>query len=102
MAVRVAVRVAVTASRSVGERGEAVGDLCLWDCKKTSLNHAPLTFSGPLTRCRGSEPGGPGIPPLGHVAVEEELAEEHEVTGVHQQRGLNVLVGHVTGQAVLK
>ena len=88
VAVGVAVRVAVAGCRSVGGRGEAVAGLCLRDCKNeyeyTFIRIARLTFNGSLTKRGDGEPGGVGFLHLGHVGVVEELAEEHEVAGVHQ------------------
>ena len=81
------VRVAVAGCRSVGGRGEAVAGLCLRDCKNkyTFIRIARLmTFNGSLTKRGDGEPGGAGFLHLGHVGVVEELAEEHEVAGVHQ------------------
>ena len=76
MAVSVAVRVAV----------RVTVDLCL--CNKVQIHISRLShflqYSGSLTGRGGSEPGGAGVLHLGHVAVVEELAEEHKVAGVHQ------------------
>ena len=64
----------------------------------SSKELATRDFPGHLTEGGG----GLGTLHLGHVGVVEEFAEEHKVAGIHQQRGLDVLVGHVTGQTVLK
>ena len=32
----------------------------------------------------------------------EELAEEHQVAGIHQHRGLNVVIRHLARQTILK
>ena len=112
------VTVGVPVRVTVAAGGRSVADLCFRNCRKDNTLMSLCTISSSLTLDtpkRSKElairdfpghltqgGGGPGILHLGHVGVVEEFAEEHEVAGIHQQRGLDVLVGHVTGQTVLK
>ena len=66
------------------------------------LSYYLQTLSGwSLTWCN-SKPGCGSCISLSNVAAVEEVAEEHQVAGIHQHRGLNIIIGHLAGQAILQ